>query len=48
MTRGIFLDQGLNLCLLHRQTDFFIPESPGKPWEGFLNWGLQGIRETLD
>ena len=27
---------------------FFIPESPGKPGEWFLNWGLQGIRETLD
>ena len=27
---------------------FFIPESPGKPGERFLNWSLQGIRETLD
>ena len=28
---GIFLDQGLNLCLLRWQADFFTTEPPGKP-----------------
>ena len=28
---GIFPDQGLNLCLLRWQVDFFTMEPPGKP-----------------
>ena len=28
---GIFLDQGLNLCLLQWQVDSFTTEPPGKP-----------------
>ena len=28
---GIFLDQGLNLCLLHRQVDSLPPSRQGSP-----------------
>ena len=31
MAHGIFLDQGLNPCLLHWQEDTFTTEPPGKP-----------------
>ena len=31
---GIFLDQGSNLCLLHRQVDSFPRSHQGTPWMG--------------
>ena len=31
LLEGIFLDEGLNLCLLQWQADFFTTEPPGKP-----------------
>ena len=43
---GIFLDQGLNLCLLHWQEDFFTTQPPGKPLE-FLNENLSVIPELV-
>ena len=37
MARGIFPDQGLNLCLLHWQGGLFTTEPPGKPSNGPLS-----------
>ena len=33
-SRGIFLTQGLDLCLLHWQVGFFTPEPPGATLAG--------------